>query len=224
MRPCGIFGDTPAESILMNNAAWVLRRSPLFLTAGDGGQPFQPVHVRDMAALMVELGQSTDTSGEELDACGPDAPTALELFTALRDATGAPARVAPVGGWLSNATLTALTRPIDWSFCRADIPPTSRGDAAGGTWLFRGYTSLRRDEEIRLRPVLGIREIRCSTRTTWTSSARARRRVAFLVGSRRRRGRRVDIPVEPSRRRRGLELVVPSSARGDAVAGSWMFR
>mmetsp|Transcript_7621 Transcript_7621/g.23982 ORF Transcript_7621/g.23982 Transcript_7621/m.23982 type:complete len:327 (-) Transcript_7621:14-994(-) len=114
VRPCGIFGDTPAESILMNNAAWVLRRSPLFLTAGDGGQPFQPVHVRDMAALMVKLGQSTDTSGEELDACGPDAPTALELFTALRDATGAPARVAPVGGWLSNATLTALTRPIDW--------------------------------------------------------------------------------------------------------------
>ena len=36
VRPCGIFGDTAAESILMNNAAWVLRRSPLFLLAGDG--------------------------------------------------------------------------------------------------------------------------------------------------------------------------------------------
>ncbi len=33
-RPCGIFGDTAKQSILMNNAAWVLRRSPLFLLAG----------------------------------------------------------------------------------------------------------------------------------------------------------------------------------------------
>ena len=29
VRPCGIFGDTAAESILMNNAAWVLRPRPV---------------------------------------------------------------------------------------------------------------------------------------------------------------------------------------------------
>ena len=36
---------------------------------------------------MLELGLS-ETSGEEVDACGPDAPSARELFSALRDATG----------------------------------------------------------------------------------------------------------------------------------------
>ena len=71
MRPCGLFGDTPAESILMNNAAWVLRRTPLFLLPGDGAGRFQPVHVHDMAELMLDLGtRSVHTSGEEKDACG----------------------------------------------------------------------------------------------------------------------------------------------------------
>ncbi len=114
VRPCGIFGDTAAESILKDNAAWVLRRSPLFLLAGDGSHRFQPVHVRDIAALMEELGTSLETSGEEVDACGPDAPTSLELFTKLRDASGGMARIAAAGPLLSTATITALTKPIDW--------------------------------------------------------------------------------------------------------------
>ena len=33
----------------MNNAAWVLRRTPLFLLAGDGQNRFQPIHVRPLA-------------------------------------------------------------------------------------------------------------------------------------------------------------------------------
>ena len=63
---------------------------------------------------MEELGTSLETSGEELDACGPDAPTALELFTKLRDASGGVARIAAAGPLLSTATITALTKPIDW--------------------------------------------------------------------------------------------------------------
>ena len=39
----------------MNNAAWVLRRAPLFLLAGDGEHRFQPVHVRDFAELLLEV-------------------------------------------------------------------------------------------------------------------------------------------------------------------------
>jgi len=112
VRPCGIFGDTPSESILMNNAAWVIRRTPLFLLPGDGQHRFQPVHVRDMAALMLALGTST-LSGEERDACGPDAPTAVELFRAVAEAVGARcAIVAP--GFLSTRTVTTLSKPIDW--------------------------------------------------------------------------------------------------------------
>lgn len=115
VRPCGIFGDTPEESILLNNAAWVLRRSPLMLLAGDGSHRFQPVHVRDMAALMLELGLDP-ASGQERDACGPDAPTALELFRGLAQSCGSRALVTPLPGALalSTGTVTALSQPINW--------------------------------------------------------------------------------------------------------------
>ena len=113
VRPCGLFGDTPGESILMNNAAWVLRRTPLFLLPGDGAGRFQPVHVRDMAELMLDLGtRSMHTSGEEKDASGPDCPTGKELFTRLGGSIGAPATVVATG--LPNAVVGALTQPINW--------------------------------------------------------------------------------------------------------------
>eukprot|EP00445_Apocalathium_hangoei_P009304 CAMPEP_0203889628 /NCGR_PEP_ID=MMETSP0359-20131031/33172_1 /ASSEMBLY_ACC=CAM_ASM_000338 /TAXON_ID=268821 /ORGANISM="Scrippsiella Hangoei, Strain SHTV-5" /LENGTH=326 /DNA_ID=CAMNT_0050811085 /DNA_START=56 /DNA_END=1036 /DNA_ORIENTATION=+ len=116
-RPCGIFGDTPGESILMNNAAWVLRRSPLFLLAGDGSHRFQPIHVRDFSELLLELG-GFGTSGagpaaQERDACGPDAPTSVELFSHVARAVGSRSIVrAP--GVLSTKMVTTMSKPIDW--------------------------------------------------------------------------------------------------------------
>lgn len=114
-RPCGIFGDSPRESILMNNAAWVLRRSPLFLLAGDGMQRFQPIHVRDMAQLLLDLGRLGDARpcNEERDACGPDDPTALELFRHLATSVGAWSRVS-APGVLSTRLVTRMTQPINW--------------------------------------------------------------------------------------------------------------
>ena len=117
VKPCGIFGDRPSESVLFNNAAYVLRRSPLFLLPRDGTARFQPVHVSDMAKLMAGLGSgSVETSGEEVDATGPDAPTATELFRSLRDACGGTARlcsVVPSG--LPPRVVGAMTRPLDWA-------------------------------------------------------------------------------------------------------------
>jgi len=111
VRPCGIFGDTAGESILMNNAAWVLRKTPVMLLAGNGEHRFQPVHVRDMADLMFELGTSR-AAAEERDACGPDAPMAKDLFRAIGAAVGSRASVAAPG--LSTKTVTMLSQPINW--------------------------------------------------------------------------------------------------------------
>jgi NADH dehydrogenase len=110
VRPCGIFGDSPAESILMNNAAYVMRRTPLFLLAGNGESRFQPVHVRDMAELMQSLGTSAELA-EERDACGPDAPTARELFSTIARACGSRALVVAPG--ISSRVVTMLTKPLD---------------------------------------------------------------------------------------------------------------
>ncbi|CAE7449459.1 unnamed protein product [Symbiodinium microadriaticum] len=114
-RPCGIFGDTAGESILMNNAAWVLRRTPLFLMAGDGQQRFQPIHVRDMAELLLSLGALDNEAApsEERDACGPDRPTSLDLFQHIASCVQSRATVA-APGVLSPRLVTQLTKPINW--------------------------------------------------------------------------------------------------------------
>mmetsp|Transcript_3137 Transcript_3137/g.8182 ORF Transcript_3137/g.8182 Transcript_3137/m.8182 type:complete len:184 (-) Transcript_3137:103-654(-) len=116
IKPCGIFGDSPQESILFNNAAFVLRRTPFFLLPRDGQACFQPIHVQDLASLMTELGSnSMNTSGEEVDAVGPDAPTALQLFRALRNSCGGTARLCSVvPSYLPPFVIGAMTKPLDW--------------------------------------------------------------------------------------------------------------
>jgi hypothetical protein len=49
----------------------------------------------------------------EKDACGPDCPTALELFNGLKKAIGAPGLVtAP--GFLTTKQITMATQPLNW--------------------------------------------------------------------------------------------------------------
>ena len=92
----------------MNSAAWVMRRTPLFLLPGSGRGRVQPVHVRDMADLMYEIGAAEGS--EEADACGPDAPTALELFGALKRAVATPSST-PCA-LLSSTRKTSCTRSL----------------------------------------------------------------------------------------------------------------
>jgi NADH dehydrogenase len=66
VRPTVVFGR---EDILVNNIAWLVRRSPVFAVPGDGRYPVQPVYVDDLAALMVEAGRRADD--ETFDAVGP---------------------------------------------------------------------------------------------------------------------------------------------------------
>ncbi len=67
LRPTVIFG---AEDILINNIAWLVRRLPAFLIAGDGSYRLQPVAVADVARLAVEHGAGEDNV--TIDAVGPE--------------------------------------------------------------------------------------------------------------------------------------------------------
>mmetsp|Transcript_17665 Transcript_17665/g.31907 ORF Transcript_17665/g.31907 Transcript_17665/m.31907 type:complete len:344 (-) Transcript_17665:50-1081(-) len=118
-KPCGIFGDVPCESILFNNAAYVMRRTPLFLLPKDGRAKFQPIYVKDLVQLMVDLGNgSIHTTGEELDAVGKDAPMALDLFRTLRDSCLSDKRPifrsAVAASHLPTKVVGAMTKPLDW--------------------------------------------------------------------------------------------------------------
>ena len=57
-----------------------------------------------MAQLMFDLGQNS-TENLEKDACGPDAPTALELFRHIKKATGSYGIVS-APGFLSTKMVT----------------------------------------------------------------------------------------------------------------------
>jgi uncharacterized protein YbjT (DUF2867 family) len=66
VRPTLVFGP---DDILVNNIAWGLGHVPVFLLAGDARYEVQPVSVRDVAAICVDVGLGQDDL--VVDAAGP---------------------------------------------------------------------------------------------------------------------------------------------------------
>jgi NADH dehydrogenase len=103
VRPTLVFGS---EDILVNNIAWILRRSPVFLVPGDGSYRVQPVSVADTAAICVAA--AAEVRGQTLDAAGPDTFTFEELVRAVASAVGARRRIVHA----SRGAALALSRLV----------------------------------------------------------------------------------------------------------------
>ena len=82
IRPTVIFG---AESILINNIAWLLKRFPIFIIPGSGDYRLQPVFVEDVAEIAVSAAHKDDNM--VIDAVGPEIYTFDELVRLLADKT-----------------------------------------------------------------------------------------------------------------------------------------
>jgi nucleoside-diphosphate-sugar epimerase len=81
VRPTLLFGE---GDVLINNIAWLLRHLPVFAIPGNGRYRLQPMHVKDHAALQVEVGSQP---GEiVVDSAGPEIFTFDELVHVLRRA------------------------------------------------------------------------------------------------------------------------------------------
>jgi uncharacterized protein YbjT (DUF2867 family) len=102
-RPSVLFGG---NGVLINNIAWLLRRLPVFAIGGGGHYRLRPIHVDDLAALLVSLGDSSDTV--VMDAGGPESLPFRELVTVIKAATGSRALVVPVPGALIPPMAAAL--------------------------------------------------------------------------------------------------------------------
>lgn len=83
LRPAVLFGG---EDILINNIAWMLRRSPVFGIFGDGSYRLQPIHVEDLAELAAEQGAGRENV--VVEAIGPETFTYRELVETLAAALG----------------------------------------------------------------------------------------------------------------------------------------
>jgi NADH dehydrogenase len=81
VRPTLVFG---ANDILVNNIAWIVRRSPLFLVPGRNDYLVQPVSVGDTARIVVDA-----PLGATIDAAGPETVSFAHLVVQVRDAVGA---------------------------------------------------------------------------------------------------------------------------------------
>lgn len=83
VRPGVLFGR---GDILVNNIAWTLRSLPFFGTFGDGSYKLRPLHVEDMASLMLHAADQASSS--TVDAVGPESFTYRELIELIGSIVG----------------------------------------------------------------------------------------------------------------------------------------
>jgi len=88
VRPTVIFG---MEGILINNIAWLLRRSPAFAIFGSGDYRIQPVFVEDVAEVAVKVGH--ENANMVTDAVGPEIFTFDELVRLIANKTNSRAKI-----------------------------------------------------------------------------------------------------------------------------------
>jgi uncharacterized protein YbjT (DUF2867 family) len=95
VRPTLVFGE---EDILVNNIAWLIRKSPVFPIFGSGRYRVQPVFVEDLAEIAVR--QSTSMPGTTVDAIGPETFTFQELVMLIAEKIGKNPKVVRVPPFL----------------------------------------------------------------------------------------------------------------------------
>lgn len=161
LRPAILFGDTPQESILINNMAWSLRHLPAVATFGMGRYGLQPIHVRDFAELALHEATQSHPA-RVLNAVGPETYSFRELWHLLAHSMGVrrpviplPAGVAHVatsliGRWLGDIMLTRdeITGLCENRLAVVDTPPT--GQRSLRAWITQHAATLGRSYQSEL--------------------------------------------------------------------------
>jgi nucleoside-diphosphate-sugar epimerase len=147
VRPTLLFGE---GDVLINNIAWLLRHLPVFAIPGDGRYRLQPMHVKDHAALQVEVG--SEGADVVVDSAGPEIFTFDELVHLLRRAMNLHTLVVHVPPVLALAGATVAGRLAgDMLLTRDELDDlmddilVSHEPARGSTRL-TDWLALHRDE------------------------------------------------------------------------------
>ena len=114
LRPAILFGDTPAESILINNMAWSLRHLPAVATFGTGKYCMQPIHVQDFAELAMDEAEA-EAPHRIINAVGAETYSFRDMWKLLARAMGTWRPVLPVPaelGYQATRVLGALTGDV----------------------------------------------------------------------------------------------------------------
>lgn len=111
LRPAILFGESPQESILINNMAWCLRRLPCVATFGMGRYRLQPIHVQDFAELAMHEAEET-AQARVVHATGAETYSFRELWRMLAETIGVHRLILPVPAWLGYATARLIGRMV----------------------------------------------------------------------------------------------------------------
>jgi NADH dehydrogenase len=138
VRPGVLFGRF---DVLINNIAWVLRRLPVFGVFGDGAYRLRPLHVDDMARLMIREGAGT--ANTIVDAVGPETFAYRELVETIAELIGVRRRVLAVSPGV-GLTVSKLINPIvrDVVITREEIVGLMRGLLDSNAPALEGATRL----------------------------------------------------------------------------------
>lgn len=110
VRPAVLFGG---KDILINNIAWMIRKFPVFGVFGDGTYRLQPVHVDDLADIVIEA-LNTDRS-YTIDAIGPETFTYIELANTIMKGIGKKRRIlklSPGFGMIASKILQLFVHDV----------------------------------------------------------------------------------------------------------------
>lgn len=130
LRPAILFGETPAESILINNMAWSLRHLPAVATFGWGNYGLQPIHVQDYAELALDEAEQL-APHRIINAVGPECYTFRQLWGELARSMGLWRPVLPVPsavGYMAAGILGYLVGDV--MLTREEIEGLSQGRLA----------------------------------------------------------------------------------------------
>ena len=147
VRPTLLFGD---GDVLINNIAWLLRHLPLFAVPGDGRYRLQPMHVRDHAGLLVEVG--SEPANVIVDSAGPEIFTFDELVHLLRRALNLRTLVIHTPPLLALAGATVAGRLVgDMLLTREELDDLMHNilvshEPPRGTTRLTDWLPLHRDE------------------------------------------------------------------------------
>lgn len=123
IRPGVLFGRF---DVLVNNIAWVLRHLPLFGVFGDGAYALRPMHVDDMAELMINAAQERDN--RIIDAIGIERFTYRQLVETIAQIIGVSKPIVSVAPGIGYA-VSKLVNPLvhDVIITREEIKGLMRG-------------------------------------------------------------------------------------------------
>ena len=118
VRPTVFFGG--GRNVLINNIAWILRKFPVFGVFGFGRYPIQPVHIRDVARVAIELGTSNENITRDI--AGPENYSYREFVSLITKSMGVRRLIIPIPplmGWLAGQMMGIFLQ--DRVITRAEI-------------------------------------------------------------------------------------------------------